>query len=88
MTYSEAFSLWVAEVYRNHGYEPDNWYGSEVAETLYNISTIPFSSIIGNRNSTRLPTHTAHGCCGMSTCGIRKVKECKPHILSEKHKNG
>ena len=23
MTYSEAFSLWVAEVYRNHGYEPD-----------------------------------------------------------------
>lgn len=21
---------------------------------------------------------------GMSTCGIRKVKECKPHILSEK----
>lgn len=35
MTYSEAFSLWVAEVYRNHGYEPDNWYGSEVAETLY-----------------------------------------------------
>lgn len=36
MTYSEAFSLWVAEVYRNHGYEPDKWYGSEVAETLYN----------------------------------------------------
>lgn len=36
MTYSEAFPLWVAEVYRNHGYEPDNWYGSEVAETLYN----------------------------------------------------
>lgn len=22
MTYSEAFPLWVAEVYRNHGYEP------------------------------------------------------------------
>lgn len=36
MTYSEAFSLWVAEVYHNHGYEPDKWYGSEVAETLYN----------------------------------------------------
>ena len=36
MTYSEAFPLWVAEVYRNHGYEPDKWYGSEVAETLYN----------------------------------------------------
>lgn len=36
MTYSEAFSLWVAEVYRNHGYEPGQWYGSEVAETLYN----------------------------------------------------
>lgn len=36
MTYSEAFSLWVAEVYRNHGYEPDKWYGSEVVETLYN----------------------------------------------------
>ena len=36
MTYSEAFSLWVAEVYRNHGYEPDKWYGSEVAEMLYN----------------------------------------------------
>lgn len=35
MTYSEAFPLWVAEVYRNHGYEPDKWYGSEVAETLY-----------------------------------------------------
>lgn len=30
------FPLWVAEVYRNHGYEPDKWYGSEVAETLYN----------------------------------------------------
>lgn len=37
MTYSEAFPLWVAEVYRNHGYEPDKWYGSEVAETLYNV---------------------------------------------------
>lgn len=36
MTYSEAFPLWVAEVYRNHGYEPGQWYGSEVAETLYN----------------------------------------------------
>lgn len=36
MTYSEAFPLWVAEVYRNHGYEPDKWYGSEIAETLYN----------------------------------------------------
>lgn len=36
MTYSEAFPLWVAEVYHNHGYKPDNWYGSEVAETLYN----------------------------------------------------
>lgn len=36
MTYSEAFPLWVAEVYRNHGYEPGKWYGSEVAETLYN----------------------------------------------------
>lgn len=36
MTYSEAFPLWVAEVYRNHGYEPDKWYGSEVAEMLYN----------------------------------------------------
>lgn len=31
MTYSEAFPLWVAEVYHNHGYEPDNWYGSEGA---------------------------------------------------------
>lgn len=36
MTYSEAFPLWVAEVYHNHGYEPGKWYGSEVAETLYN----------------------------------------------------
>ena len=35
MTYSEAFPLWVAEVYRNHGYEPDEWYGSEVAEKMY-----------------------------------------------------
>ena len=37
MTYSEAFSLWVAEVYRNHGYELDKWYGSEVAETCQSI---------------------------------------------------
>lgn len=44
MTYSEAFPLWVAEVYRNHGYEPDKWYGSEVAETLYNEAMATFSS--------------------------------------------
>lgn len=36
MTYNEAFPLWVAEVYRNHGYEPDTWYGSEVAEKMHN----------------------------------------------------
>ena len=35
MTYNEAFPLWVAEVYRNHGYEPDTWYGSEVAEKMH-----------------------------------------------------
>lgn len=35
MTYSEAFPLWVTEVYRSHGYEPDTWYGSEVAEKMY-----------------------------------------------------
>lgn len=33
--YNEAFPLWVAEVYRNHGYEPDTWYGSEVAEKMH-----------------------------------------------------
>lgn len=35
MAYNEAFPLWVAEVYRNHGYEPDTWYGSEVAEKMH-----------------------------------------------------
>ncbi len=36
MTYREEFPLWMATVYRNHGYEPGKWYGAEVAEKLYN----------------------------------------------------
>ena len=36
MTYREEFPLWIEVVYRNHGYEPGKWYGSEIAETLYN----------------------------------------------------
>lgn len=36
MTYREEFPLWIATVYRNHGYEPGKWYGAEVAEKLYN----------------------------------------------------
>ena len=53
MTYSKAFSLWVAEVYHNHGYEPDKWYGSEVAETLYNEAMATYSPCAGKAHSVR-----------------------------------
>lgn len=53
MTYSEAFPLWVAEVYRNHGYEPGKWYGSEVAETLYNEAMATYNGPLAHPMPSR-----------------------------------
>ncbi len=77
MTYNEAFPLWVAEVYRDHGYEPDKWYGSEVAEMVYNEAMATYNGppptmqdyieAIRLRMNSRILTMRLNGCAAITS---------------------